>query len=380
MLPSARKHSGFSLIEIMVGMAIGLIGIVIIFQVLMMSEARKRTTGSGTDAQIAGSIAMFNLERDVRLAGYGFGTSTYLGCSVNSYDSTRGATPDFSFGLYPIQIIDGGVSGAPDTINVLWGNSSAFVSNQTFTNSTATSKTTLGRAGLQRSDLVIVAGNSPGQCALVEVTGDSNADALTIDHVSAPATYISAYPSSPGVYPTVTPRYNRPASDVAGTAAAPTFSGGAIYNLGPSPQLNTWQIQNGRTLAWSDSLRNPGSWSEVAEGIINLQAQYGLATDTTGDGLCNSDDSPNLGWGVVAPTLWSCLRAIRVGLLARSQQYEQDAVTTTAPTWAGGAFTMTNVDGTADSSPGDANNWRHYRYRVYQTVIPLRNMIWGTTL
>jgi type IV pilus assembly protein PilW len=27
-----------------------------------------------------------------------------------------------------------------------------------------------------------------------------------------------------------------------------------------------------------------------------------------------------------------------------------------------------------------ANNWRHYRYRVYETVIPLRNMLWGSQI
>ena len=48
-----------------------------------------------------------------------------------------------------------------------------------------------------------------------------------------------------------------------------------------------------------------------------------------------------------------------------------------APKWASGYFTMTNVDGTADTSPNDANDWRHYRYRVYEKVIPLRNTIWG---
>jgi type IV pilus assembly protein PilW len=45
---------------------------------------------------------------------------------------------------------------------------------------------------------------------------------------------------------------------------------------------------------------------------------------------------------------------------------------------------MLNLDNTADSGAsgvdGDtaANNWRNYRYRVYDTVVPLRNMIWGT--
>ena len=43
-------------------------------------------------------------------------------------------------------------------------------------------------------------------------------------------------------------------------------------------------------------------------------------------------------------------------------------------------FLMTNLDGTTDSfSDTDAvpNNWRFYRYRVYERVIPLRNMLWG---
>ena len=40
---------------------------------------------------------------------------------------------------------------------------------------------------------------------------------------------------------------------------------------------------------------------------------------------------------------------------------------------------MKNVDGTADTNPaGSPNNWRYYRYRVYERVIPLRNMVWGT--
>ena len=43
-----------SLVEILVGVLIGLIGIVVIFQVLSVSENRKRTTVQGSDAQSAG--------------------------------------------------------------------------------------------------------------------------------------------------------------------------------------------------------------------------------------------------------------------------------------------------------------------------------------
>ena len=41
---------------------------------------------------------------------------------------------------------------------------------------------------------------------------------------------------------------------------------------------------------------------------------------------------------------------------------------------------MTNVDGSlpAITTVGDPNNWRHDRYRVYERVIALRNILWGT--
>ena len=41
-------------------------------------EERKRTTSSGSDAQITGSIAIFNLDRDIKQAGYGIGMATNL--------------------------------------------------------------------------------------------------------------------------------------------------------------------------------------------------------------------------------------------------------------------------------------------------------------
>jgi len=84
--------------------------------------------------------------------------------------------------------------------------------------------------------------------------------------------------------------------------------------------------------------------------------------------------------------------AIRVGLLVRGRQFERNRdsdstvvanpVTPAVPTWAGSGvgsdFVMTNVDGTPDApATAGPNNWRYYRYRVYERVIPLRNMIWG---
>ena len=365
-----RLSCGFSLVEVMVAVAIALIGIVVIFQVLQVWEERKRTTSSGSDAQVTGAIAIYNLDRDIKQAGYGIGMSTYLGCTVNAYDTSRG-TPAFTFPLYPVQIIDG-ASGAADQIIILYGSSPSFVANQTFTTSSATAKRTSVRSGFNKGDLVIVAGNGVGSaanCDLVEITSNTNADALTIDH--AVGAYTNEYPSQ-----SVTARYNNPA----GTGG--TYSSGGLHNLGPGnllspatlaqPRRNTWAIRTNNALAWSDSLHDNATWNEVAEGIINLQAEYGLDAN-------NDNQIAAAEWTTTTPTDWSKVRAIRIGLLSRSQQYEKLAVTTTAPSWAGGSFTMTNLDGSAGSTaPGDDTDWRHYRYRVFERVIPLRNVIWGT--
>ena len=382
---------GFSVLEIMVGVAIALIGIVVIFQVLTVWESRKRTTSSGSDAQIAGTVGMYNLERDLRQAGFGFGTSSYMGCTVNAYDATRAPTTNFTFGLYPVLITDG-AGGAPDTLTVLWGNSALFSADQTFRVPTTpqtilpanvalsinTGKQTGNPAGFQKGDLAIAAGANPAApptnlCGLVEITASAltanNADGLTdglsIGHVSG--SYVNYLGN------TVTARFNPTAANGLGLA----YASGRLYDLGPYPQLNVWQIINGNTLAWSDQLHNATTWNQVAEGVINLQAEYGTATDTDGDGICEPAEAVNLTWGVAVPANWSCVRAIRVALLARGQQYENTPVTTTAPSWVSGSFVMTNVDGTTDTNPGTSNDWRYYRYRVYQAVVPLRNLIWG---
>lgn len=66
-----RLTTGFSLVEILVGMAIALIGALIALHVLATSEGQKRTTMSSGDAQQNSLLALYLLERDVRQAGYG---------------------------------------------------------------------------------------------------------------------------------------------------------------------------------------------------------------------------------------------------------------------------------------------------------------------
>jgi type IV pilus assembly protein PilW len=379
----SRLQRGLSMIEMMVGITIGMITVVVIFQVLTASDARTRSTAAGGDAQMSGTVAMYSLDRDIKLGGMGFGTGTavYTGCSVAAHNSDL-ATPDFTFALMPVQIVQG-ADGSPDAINVLYSNSQYFVAAQGLDASTATTKRLRARAGFQLGDLIIVAGRtssaSPVSCALLEVTVNNNPDNLTIGHTQAP--YARFYPNKLNPSDTSrTPTFNTSAGFGA------SLTEGTVFNLGPEPQRTEWRIAaDGMHLTQRNSLLSDAV-IEVAAGVVNLKAQYGVdgANGEPVDNIINDNE-----WTNTAPTDVTRLRAVRVALLVRSDNFEVPMtdssgnpvhITPAAPTWAGGTFGMNNLDGTAGGTAPDAppKDWRNYRYRVYESVIPLRNMIWGT--
>ena len=389
--PSLRGR-GMSLIEILVGLAIALTAMLIVFQVLAASGERRRTTTSGSDAQTAGTLALYQLERDIKLAGFGFGKVPYspkpggvAGCSVAAHNSTLAAA-DFTFPLTPVQIVKDTVNvGAADKIYVLYGNSDNFVTSRQFNGSTNTSKSLVRRDLFVPGDIVLVTNDGTsaagGVCALVEITANNNIDSVTVDHVQS-----AAYTSSlSGTAIAATAKMNAGATLVAAS--------GWVYNLGAAPSRNLWQVSPAggarpNMLVWNNTLSSD-TQQQVSEGIVNLQAQYGV-DDGAGAAGAAAVPPAVAGDGIISPTEWSSANptdssrviAMRFALLARSQQVEKAAVTTVAPTWSGGTFTMFNVDGSSGATPPtswSANDWRNYRYRVYEAIVPLRNMIWGNS-
>ena len=74
------RQAGLSLVEIMVASVIGMIGILIITQAYISSDNFNRATIGEGGAQTNGLIALYSIERDVRVSGYGIADSTSLGC------------------------------------------------------------------------------------------------------------------------------------------------------------------------------------------------------------------------------------------------------------------------------------------------------------
>jgi type IV pilus assembly protein PilW len=111
---------------------------------------------------------------------------------------------------------------------------------------------------------------------------------------------------------------------------------------------------------------------------VVLRALYGK--DTNADGVVDQYDT-------TTPTTsagWQQLRAIRLAVVGRSAQYEKELVTTAKPQWDVGA--SATVSGAADCGTSKCvtldveatvgSDWQHYRYKVFDTVIPLRNLLW----
>ena len=71
-------------------------------------------------------------------------------------------------------------------------------------------------------------------------------------------------------------------------------------------------------------------------------------------------------------TSWAMVKGIRVAIVARSDNMEKEVVENrpTIPLW-------TNTNGNpAPSYTVPGGDGAHYRYRVFETIVPFRNMIW----
>ena len=177
------RSAGFTLVEIMIGLLIGMIAIVVIMETFAVSEGYKRTSTSGSDAQVNGGVALYLLQREIRLAGYGMNSLTPSGCmSIVVWNNTAGKS--VSMRMVPFEINPAGVpagDAGSDVILVAYGNSPNFVTGipaDQNNNSAANFKLTTSenRDGFRNGDLVIAVqpGAGPGgstSCVMHQITG-----------------------------------------------------------------------------------------------------------------------------------------------------------------------------------------------------------------
>jgi type IV pilus assembly protein PilW len=373
-----RHQSGFTMVELMVGVLVGLVATVVMFQVFAVSEGQKRTTTGAGDAQQSGLVSLFQMERDIRMAGYGLNLPAMLGCTTYGWNETAGG--GFNLPLAPV-IINNGVAGAADTITVIYGNSDMIGAPERLRNPVTTSAGIYqlnNRYGYNVGDVVVLA-EVGKTCTMAQVS--ALAGTADLQHTSG------GYVDSQG-QPQVT-KYNGVPGAFPGYAAwiRATNMGGRIFNLGNAPTLVTYSIRN-NTLVSVDATAPASTPVVVADNIVQMQAQYGYDGDGNGRitapsnvavlnplGVDQWADSLPAGAGAVN---WTRITSIRLAIVARSVTPEKrnaagNCVTSmNGPRWyARDAATPYYID-----VSGTGTDWGCFRYRVFEVTIPIRNVAW----
>lgn len=356
------KQSGFTIVELMVGVLIGLIATVVIFQVYAVSEGHKRTSTSGNDAQTNGMLALYTIERDLRLAGYGINLAEFLGCNIRWYDQRKGG-PQLGFSMVPVRITQGGGT-APDTISIMYGNSemlgfpAAIVQDMPSPSSVFKVNNSYGIDG-RNGDLIIAAeaGKDCTMAQITDFTGGENAHHGSGNYTPpSGGSPLPAYYNAPGGLGVAYSKYN-----------SATKTGGRLFNIGSAPNNNIFRVSANAQLTFQNLITTVPE-AAIYDGIVNLQARYGK--DTDGNGIIETWDEVT----PVTPTDWSRILAVQVAIVARSALEEKDAVSpaTIEMLPAIGAAPKLDYNLTAAE--------RRFRYRVFYSVIPLRNLIWAPSL
>ena len=135
---------GVGLVEIMISVVIGMLLVLVIFQIYQVSEGQKRTITSGSDAAQNASYAMFLLSRDVSIAGNGIASSAVALdlCTVLS-PFTAAQLPG-GLRAIPVIIKAGATGNDPDQITVFLGGSGTLSTAVGFRSNSATTRSLPG--------------------------------------------------------------------------------------------------------------------------------------------------------------------------------------------------------------------------------------------
>ena len=349
---NVMHQSGFSLVELMIGLIIGLLVTLVIMNVFSVFEGQKRTTMGGADAQTNGNIALFNITQNLQMAGYGMpileATDSPWSCA-NAKDARTATVATLNLSQFsPVVIVDGG-GGAPDTVTVRFGTTefAGFPTKVVGINAADTKELTVdNNMGCKQNDVVIQAqGDTPSAmtCVLKQVQAITAGDKT---HV--------------------------PMND-----AAELKPNGNLYCMG--------QWIEHRYSVNANNLEDNGV--VLAPDIVNIQAQYGISAAANSNNITQWVNATGATWGSAALTAANRnrIKALRIAIVARNSLKEKTAVTSASCTTNKGtvssgpcAWDDSSVSGSAPQIDlTGLTDWRSYRYRVYETIIPMRNIAWS---
>jgi type IV pilus assembly protein PilW len=351
-----RMH-GLSLVELMVALTIGLIILTAVSSLFVSSKQTYTAQDNMARLQENARFAMQFLIKDLRLAGY-FGclydvgvpplktfSDGSVGSSTLKYD-LNGAIPFATNAFVPIEAVENasgtwlpsgttplpsGIKPGTDAIAIRMADLTVAANIAPGMLNGSSALNVDNAAPFTTGDIVMVA--DCGGADIIQITGING---NTLQHATTGA--------SPGnVTLNLTKAYEPP---------------GRVFRMTTRQYFIKTKANGVPALFRQD---NTGAAEELVEGVENLQILYGKDTD--------GDRVPNVylkagAVGLQSATDWYSVVNARIGILVRTLDNKNQDVDN-------GSYDV-DGDGTYEvTTPGD-----HYRRRVFQAVVQLRN-VWA---
>ncbi|WP_308390062.1 PilW family protein [Acidithiobacillus sp. AMEEHan] len=366
--------------ELLVALVVvGLLSTAVFSFFLRTSQGVSQQSANGEMWQ-RGRNAMAIMRQAIESAGYGLpsysqcpngvvginstsaqgGALVAITASVQSYDTSltaQGGTAPYSFST----VIGGGsLGGAPATTVVGYsGNSSGSSENINVTNTQL----------LNPCDIALIVPQGGGTCLMGQITNITKGSSNKVGFNSGSSCGLQLNPTQ--IF-----------AALPNTPTAPSISGANLYDLGSQHFLFTqFQIMenpagNTPTLymtQYTGSQATAPTPQALASGVVVLQMQYGLTSGmSTSVSAWMSPTAYNQ--SIANGTNPGTIVAVQLAMLIRSTQYLPNSLSPASFDVLGQTYTVPTSGG-----PGCLQgNCRHYAYHLFQSIIPVRNGIWGS--
>jgi type IV pilus assembly protein PilW len=388
-LPHPRRAGGFSVVELMVSVVVGMLALMFATRLIVGAEQNKQASLGGSDSMQNGMLAMFSISGDAAQAGYGLNDPIITGCNTVFSDTDGFALATAMRDTTVVRplaaaiIESNGVN--PDRLSLYSGSSMSGTGTVRVTSNYANgTQVDVDRRpyGFARDDVIVVAPETAGgDCALAQLSADPGT-------LAAPPAQQSIFIASGEGR-----RFNSGALGV-------QFSAGQarLFNLGNVKKLafHTWSVSDGFLQLRSTDLAGSSTTpSTVIDNVVSIKAQYGLDTrlgmnftpqDGMQIGLWSASMTDADSDGVVGGAGdYQRIAALRIAVVARSKNPEKPNTDGSCSTTSAKPVVFDSVEpqGVAKvpitvevGVTGDPADWTCYRYRVFETIVPLRNAGW----
>jgi type IV pilus assembly protein PilW len=342
---AAHAQRGFGLIELLISLVVALvITLAAASSAMVFNATQKQSMGAGAASNNA-AVTLAVIKEEVGQAGLGFfGETSYLCSGLN----VSVGTSDLSMVSFsPVQVVR---TGDVDQLDVIYASSIEGGANvllkQSSDKTAAVTKSylpaTIGQA-------ILLAPATPvDRCSVRSVTAVSTSLPLTLSFGGS------------GTGST----YNQVAF-----ASPATYAADARINVLGTLNWNRFRL-DGSNLMLEQPLT--GASAVMARNVVAFRVSYGISAAVGQTTISAWQDPSGAGWAPLSVINTQRLRAVRVGMVIRSDQPQREkgacVATSDKPTALGFQVTPPDVGGVP---------WSCFRYRSTEVTVPLRNWVMG---